>query len=68
MSPIRVDPIESTPDYQAAMVKVQPELDKLPQGFGTNVYAFWATKKRLLKEEGVDWKTPAEMNPEILFD
>lgn len=31
---------------------------------------FWAEKKRILKAEyGIDWKSPAEMNPEeVIFD
>ena len=32
-------------------------------------HMFWETKKRLLKEEyGIDWLTPAECNPDIMFD
>jgi len=30
---------------------------------------YWAAKKELLKKEyGIDWKSPAEMNPYALFD
>ncbi|MBD1839639.1 hypothetical protein H6F78_16800 [Coleofasciculus sp. FACHB-64] len=30
---------------------------------------FWAEKKRILKAEyGIDWKSPADMNPEVVFD
>ena len=32
-------------------------------------HSYWAEKKRILKEDyGIDWKTPGELNPEVLFD
>jgi hypothetical protein len=30
---------------------------------------FWAEKKRILNQKyGINWKTPPEMNPEVIFD
>ena len=32
-------------------------------------HEFWSVKKRILKEEyGIDWKTPAELYPHVIFD
>ena len=32
-------------------------------------HLYWATKKRILKEKySLDWKSPAELNPHILYD
>jgi hypothetical protein len=31
-------------------------------------HSYWARKKELLAKKGIEWKTPAEMNPNILFD
>ena len=32
-------------------------------------HLFWNTKKRILREQyGIDWKTPAEEHPGIIFD
>ena len=32
-------------------------------------HRIWSTKKRILKEKyNIDWKTPAEMNPGVMFD
>lgn len=32
-------------------------------------HAIWARKKQLLKEMyNIDWKSPAELNPHIIFD
>ena len=34
-----------------------------------NSSAYWARKKKLLKEHyNIDWKTPQELNPDIIFD
>lgn len=63
---IRSDPVEMTKDYEDAMVLIQPELDEV--AVFNDVYLLWATKKRLLAKYGVEWKSPAEMNPEVLFD
>lgn len=38
------------------------------KGFGF-CHKFWNTKKCILKKEyGIEWKTPAEMNPMVRFD
>ncbi len=68
------DPIEETPEYQ----KIEKELEKLieqrlgdryhqrPFGF---CHIYWDVKKEILKEEfGIDWKSPDELNPNIIFD
>ena len=32
-------------------------------------HSYWATKKSILKDKyGIDWKSPAEMNPQTCFD
>lgn len=32
-------------------------------------HAFWEAKKNVLKEKhDIDWKSPAERNPDVLFD
>ena len=71
---LRHDPIEDN-------ARVRPTLDQAgreaeqelaargikPQ-FGY-CHAYWHTKQRILKEKyGVDWRTPAEMNPDVAFD
>jgi len=30
--------------------------------------AIWAEQKRILTEKGINWMSPAEMNPGIVFD
>ncbi|MGF7059642.1 hypothetical protein [Brassicibacter mesophilus] len=68
------DPIESTEVFQKVIKKIQPELDRLnesldKQGYGLgSCHIYWSRKKQMLKGYGIDWKTPAECNPYILFD
>ncbi len=68
------DPVENTDEFQEVMKKIQPELDRLNESLDKQDYGlgschiFWSRKKDLLKEHGIDWKTPAECNPYILFD
>jgi hypothetical protein len=65
------DPIENTEKYKKAMEEVQPILDKeFPPDkhyFGM-CHAFWCRKAELLKKRGVKWRSPAIMNPHIMFD
>lgn len=65
------DPIENTKDYILAMEQIDPILDKeFPpdQYMMGTCYKYWARKKELLRKKGIEWKTPAEMNPNIRFD
>ena len=65
------DPIEDTEKYK----QVIQDVDKKAQ---ENIECdirlgrcqlIWSEKKRILQEEyGIEWKTPAEMNPNICFD
>ena len=65
------DPVEKTKEYEAAMVKINAILDKeFPSDkvmMGT-CHRYWARKKELLKAEGIEWKSPSEMNTNTKFD
>jgi hypothetical protein len=68
------DPIEQTEEFKEALARIQPELDAIRKeldetGIGMGIsHIYWARKKELLKKQGIDWKTPAECNPYIIFD
>src|SRR5262245_50682440 len=71
---IKLDPIEDNPAVRPFLQLADQEADQelaergVSPGFGTCHY-FWQTKKRILKEKyGIDWRTPAEMNPNVYFD
>ncbi len=69
---ILVDPIESTEEF----LKVRFETEQFVDDFLRNnssadqpfCQMYWNAKQTILKEKfGIDWKTPAEMNPNIRF-
>lgn len=68
------DPIEETEEFKETIKRIQLQLDKISrqldeQGYGMgSCHIYWAKKKELLKKEGIDWHTPAECNPYIMFD
>lgn len=68
------DPIEATEEFRAALARIQPQLDIINKELDEEGYRmgdchiYWAKKKELLKKEGIDWQTPAECNPYIMFD
>lgn len=68
------DPIEETSEYKS----IERELEALieqrlgslyherPFGF---CHIYWHAKKEILKERfGIDWKSPQELSPSIIFD
>ena len=70
---IKIDPIEKNPKLRAIFIAVEKEVevelakhpDRGTLGF---THTIWETKKHILKEKhGIDWKTPAEMNPDCCF-
>jgi hypothetical protein len=68
----QVDPIDNDPAYALILEEVEElakdELRDLLGGLGF-CHAFWDVKKRILKERYfIDWSTPAELNPNIIFD
>lgn len=71
---LKHDHIEQTPEFKEALKIIQPELDELrkqldAQGnFMGSCHQYWSRKKELLKSVGIDWHSPAECNPHIIFD
>ena len=65
------DPVEKTEAYKQAMLQVQPILDREFRGrrrmFGM-CHFYWRRKQELLRQYGVEWQSPAERCPWILFD
>lgn len=47
--------------------RIEEEHKNVPKGLGY-CHMYWARKKQLLKERGYDWKSPAELNPNIMYD
>ena len=68
------DPIEDDADIQPilalASVDAHAELAAQGQSGGLGYcHGFWPVKKRILREKyQVEWRSPAEMNPGVMFD
>jgi hypothetical protein len=67
---IKRDPIEETEKFKEIIAEVEHYLDKEfenQEGFGV-CHRYWAEKKKMLAQYGIDWHSPAELNPDIIFD
>ena len=67
---LKRDPVELTDDYLNVIDEVEEILDKEEtkyHGLGS-CFKYWARKKAELEKRGVDWNTPEEMNPNVMFD
>lgn len=69
---IKRDPLEDEDRFaeilSTASERADAELVAHPRGIGF-CHVFWDRKKEILKTEfGLEWQTPAELNPHILFD
>lgn len=69
---LNVDPVEYTREWEEIYYEVERRLEErfanAPRHMGF-CFRFWSAKKELLKEEyGIDWRTPSQMNPRVMFD
>ena len=71
-SGLRYDPKERDQKFRLIIQWAEKEAEeglKMPRTTWGYCHAFWPEKKRILKEKhGIDWKTPVELNPDVLFD
>ena len=66
------DPVEQTAEYKAIEkeleAKIAAELKGVERKRGYN-RKYWSVKAEILKNDyGIDWKSPAVLNPHIKFD
>ncbi len=69
---LRSDPVEYTWEWEYIFYDVTDELDAMfadeHRGMGF-CFKYWSKKKDLLKKKyGINWRTPHEMNPRVIFD
>lgn len=71
---LRHDPVEDDPRYGEVFARIDAEVDAAlrdhPQrGSEGFCHVVWATKKRLLADRyGIEWRSPDELNPQVIFD
>ena len=68
---LHFDPIERTPEWEECIYEVEKEahrrLGDMPRGMGF-CFAYWAELRDVLRERGIEWRSPHIMNPHVLFD
>jgi hypothetical protein len=68
------DPIDHDPAYKTILKAVDKEIKNDPEyqerkGKMGACHIYWRLKKEILKERyNIDWKSPADCHPEIIFD
>ena len=69
---LKHDPIEWTARWEEVIDEaekiVDSRLEDVPRGMGF-CHAYWHEKAAVLSEQfGIEWRSPARMNPRVLFD
>ena len=73
----KVDPIENDPAFRAIIDDAEKDIlnELKKRGHPTKpehpgwCHLYWSVKQEVLKEKyGFEWKSPAEMNPEVRYD
>ena len=68
---LNFDPVERTPQWEDLYYVVEQECDRqlgdIPRGMGF-CFAYWSTRRHVLAEHGIHWRSPGEMNPRVMFD
>jgi polyisoprenoid-binding protein YceI len=69
---MKVDPVENTEEYRAILPelekKIEAELKNSSVGKRSGRLR-WQIKAKILKRDyGIEWKSPAVLNPHIKFD
>jgi Kunitz/Bovine pancreatic trypsin inhibitor domain len=73
-SGLNYDPMEDDPRYAGIFKTIDAEVKESlaadPRyGRRGSVHIYWDTKQRLLKQKyGIDWRSPGELNPQVIFD
>lgn len=68
---LKFDPIERTPEWEDIYYNVEQECDRrlgdTPRGMGF-CFGYWAELRNVLAERGIEWHSPHELNPRVMFD
>ena len=68
---LKFDPIERTPEWEDIYYDVEQECDRrlgdTPRGMGF-CFSYWVELCNVLAERGIEWHSPHELNPRVMFD
>ena len=68
---LKFDPVERTQQWEECIYKVEKECDERLAGEHKGMgfcFSYWSTKKSVLAKYGIEWDSPATMNPRVMFD
>lgn len=63
---IKQDPVEKTEEYLAVIDDVEEQIDR--EKTMNFCLEYWNLKSQLLFERGILWRSPAQLNPNVMFD
>ena len=68
---LKVDPVQASPEWEDIIYEVEKEVDEQlkdePRGMGF-CFSYWSAKRAALARHGIQWRSPSEMNPRVMFD
>ena len=68
---LKSDPVERTPLWEEIYYEVEQECDRrlgdTPRGMGF-CFSYWSTLQQVLAERNIEWKSPKQLNPRVMFD
>ena len=66
---LKHDPVEMSEEYLAVIDEVEEKIDKNRTLWGMgSCHEIWNLKYQYLLEKGINWKSPAMLNPRVMFD
>lgn len=72
---IKYDPIEDTEEYKNIVQELEKKIEARMSFENISInklgscHAYWDLKKSILKTDyDIKWMSPAELNPEVIFD
>ncbi len=68
---LKFDPVERSGQWEECIYDVEKECDEKLAGEQKGMgycYSYWSTKKAVLARHGIEWDSPAVMNPRVMFD
>ena len=68
---LKFDPVERTEQWEKVIYDVEKACDErlknVPRGMGF-CHEYWSVKQEELAKRGIEWRSPAAMNPKVMFD
>ena len=66
---LKHDPVEMRDEYLAVIDDIEEKVEKSRTTYGHgSCFEVWSLKKSYLLEHDIEWQTPSELNPRVLFD